>query len=297
MSRRSSRDAQPEGMVPSLAPWLIRLAARSAPASLAERLEEEWLADLAARRGPIARLRLALGCCWAARVITHEHAVVNLLGAAAAAGHKIMSGSAQHDSSFFSRRTTAVLLIVCLHGLLICGLAVGLGPIIHAMPPDISATVLPGPSKPEGSARSSDASPEFTPIHERPPEVPLIPIPDASPIREVATESLFPPAAPAQPVNRFPGGPGKGFPTTNDYYPPAAIRLRETGSAAVQVCVDARGRLTTDPIIAQSSGSARLDEGALRVARAGTGHYRATTEDGRPVSSCYSCRIRFELRE
>src|SRR5258708_2753406 len=151
VSRRSSRDAQPEGMVPSLAPWLIRLAARSAPASLAERLEEEWLADLPARRGPVARLRPALRGCWGARVITHEHAVVNLLGAAAAAGHKIMSGSAQHDSSFFSRRTTAVLLIVCLHGLLICGLAVGLGPIIHVMPPDISATVLPGPSKPPGS--------------------------------------------------------------------------------------------------------------------------------------------------
>jgi TonB family protein len=65
----------------------------------------------------------------------------------------------------------------------------------------------------------------------------------------------------------------------------------------VQVCVDANGRLTSQPAITQSSGSARLDEGALTLARAGSGHYRATTEDGRAVSSCFPFRIRFEFRD
>ncbi len=57
-----------------LACWLIQRAASKAPASLAERLEEEWLADLAARCSTIARLRLAIGCCWAMKVIAQEFA-------------------------------------------------------------------------------------------------------------------------------------------------------------------------------------------------------------------------------
>jgi hypothetical protein len=32
------------------------------------------------------------------------------------------------------------------------------------------------------------------------------------------------------------------------------------------------------------------------LARAGSGHYRPTTEDGRPVTACYPIKIRFELR-
>jgi hypothetical protein len=55
------------------------------------------------------------------------------------------------------------------------------------------------------------------------------------------------------------------------------------------------GRLTGEPSVAQSSGSVRLDDGALKLARAGSGHYRATTEDGRAVDSCYPFRITFAL--
>jgi len=66
--------------------------------------------------------------------------------------------------------------------------------------------------------------------------------------------------------------------------------------ATVRTCVDSKGRLIADPTILQSTGSTRLDEGALRLAKAGSGHYRATMEDGRAVNSCYPFRIRFELR-
>jgi hypothetical protein len=51
------------------------------------------------------------------------------------------------------------------------------------------------------------------------------------------------------------------------------------------------------PALAQPSGSQRLDEAALRLARAGSGHYRPTTENGAPVNACYSYRIRFELTD
>jgi hypothetical protein len=50
-------------------------------------------------------------------------------------------------------------------------------------------------------------------------------------------------------------------------------------------------------VIAESSGSPRLDESATRLSLAGSGHYRPTTEDGRPVDSCYVFRVRFVMRE
>jgi outer membrane biosynthesis protein TonB len=98
-------------------------------------------------------------------------------------------------------------------------------------------------------------------------------------------------------VNRVMGGPGKNFPNTDDYYPASMIRLGVTGSTTVRVCTDDRGRLTGDPTLVQTSGFAGLDQGALKLARAGSGHYRASTEDGRAVSSCYPFRVTFAMRQ
>jgi TonB family protein len=79
-------------------------------------------------------------------------------------------------------------------------------------------------------------------------------------------------------------------------YPALARRMEEQGIVTVRVCVDVNGRLTSDPTTLQGTGSARLDEGALTLARAGSGHYRAMMEDGQPVNSCYPFRIRFQLK-
>ena len=92
-------------------------------------------------------------------------------------------------------------------------------------------------------------------------------------------------------------GPGAGFPNTDDYYPAAAIRAEEQGGIIMQVCVDTKGRLTAAPTTLQGTGIGRLDEAALKLARAGSGHYRATTEDGRAIESCYPLRVRFQLRK
>ncbi len=98
-------------------------------------------------------------------------------------------------------------------------------------------------------------------------------------------------------VRRVAGGPGAGFPDTADFYPSLSLRLEEEGLSTVQVCVDPKGKLLADPTVVTSSGKARLDEAALKLARAGSGHYRSTTEDGRPVSSCYPLGVRFQLKK
>jgi TonB family protein len=115
---------------------------------------------------------------------------------------------------------------------------------------------------------------------------------EAIPVTPLTIES----AVLGKAVSRVSGGPGAGFPATRDFYPPGAIRAEESGAAAVRVCVDRNGRLTTDPLIVESSGFRRLDGGALALARAGSGHYRSTTESGMPVPDCYAFRVRFELQ-
>jgi protein TonB len=294
---RSSRAA------PAWVEWLarraIRHAAYKAPAALSDRLEEEWLADLAMRQGALARVRLALGCCWATRVIAHDLGT-SFEAAAAATADKAAAVCTPSAPASFSRRTAISVLILSLHTLVIYGLASGMAKrILEEAPPRLQVTLTP--------AAAPNREPPPLNVKVKPLRFSLSPperIPDIDLTRvTVAAADLEAPqsgsasASMSRAVQRIAGGPGPGFPNSADYYPDAARRLGEKGVAMVHVCIDGTGRLTAEPTIAQSSGSARLDEGALRLARAGSGHYRAATEDGSPVSSCYAFGVRFELRD
>jgi len=285
--------------IDALAGKLIRRAARNAPPSLSQRLEEEWLADMATRHGQMTRLRLAVGCWWAARVIAHERAFTCLAPAGSPGGHQVATAYAPHDSSFLSRRTIALLVIASLHAGLIYLLAIGFVHQVIEVPPSvIRANVAEDaqpPQLPPPPPKLTLAPPQA--VNVPTPEFPLEPAAGSnaiapSPIERPSESS----AQPRPAVDRVLGGPAKGFPNTADYYPDASRRLGETGVASVRVCIDSQGRLTADPTIAQTSGSARLDAGALKLAKAGAGHYRATTEDGRAVPSCVAFRIRFDFR-
>ena len=67
------------------APRLIRLATRNLPQPLADRLEEEWLADLAEQCGGMSRLKFALGCYWAATVVSFDDYCTGKVPAASSA--------------------------------------------------------------------------------------------------------------------------------------------------------------------------------------------------------------------
>ncbi len=286
--------------VDGMARRLIHGAARSAPNSLSERLEEEWLADLAAQRGPIARLRFALGCCWATNIIAREHVAVAAVSAAVSPmshGHSIRH--LRDDSPLFTGRTVTFVLVASLHAAVLYGLAMGLGPQFSKIivGPLTARIIEPPPrSSPPPPPRAHVSATRI----ELPPQEAMPAIePDPADGVQGTPREPQPPALPPSPptaISRVQGGPGVGFPSADDFYPDASIRMGERGVATVKTCVDGKGRLISDPIIVQSSGSKRLDEGALRLAKAGSGHYRATTEDGRPVDSCYPFRIRFNLR-
>jgi TonB family protein len=291
------------GGVDRVSHWLIHHAACRAPESLSERLEEEWLADLEVRCSAASRLRFSLGCCWATRVIVHDHYVSSIAGTTTTiAGARSMLAYAPNRLGSFSRRTTAFILVVCLHVAVFYAFLVGLshtlGRVIElplqnrALQAPHVRELPPLPTLPQLHAPRLDA-----PM----PEVMIADAADAggmigqAPEAQIATVS--PPAVePAHAVRQVQGGPGVGFPNPDDFYPALAKHMEEQGLATVRVCVDASGRLIADPTILQSTGSSRLDEGALKLARAGSSHYRATTEEGRPVNSCYPLRIRFQLK-
>jgi len=75
----------------ALAHSLICRAARSAPPQLSARLEEDWNADLSARRGGFA-----LGCCWATRVIAHDYLAASLAAATSAGANVDIAYAPSH---------------------------------------------------------------------------------------------------------------------------------------------------------------------------------------------------------
>jgi hypothetical protein len=99
----------------SLSQWLIHRAACHAPPSFAARLEEEWLADLAERPSAALRLRFAIGCCWATRVIAREHQPAAVAVTGPLMEGKIWIGYAPGDSGYFPRRTSTLFWVVSLH--------------------------------------------------------------------------------------------------------------------------------------------------------------------------------------
>jgi TonB family protein len=207
---------------------------------------------------------------------------------------------------YFSLRSGTLFLIAGLHAALFFGLITTLSHTRRLATPENLQHIVVDPVPP----KTLPPQPPGTDVKDwmvRAPK-PIVPEPrkievESDPSTEVVEKSpeLYAPPQPTETpthvVQQVAGGPGAGFPETADFYPSLSIHLVEEGLSTVRVCVDKKGRLTSEPTTVKSSGSARLDEGALKLARAGSGHYRATTEDGQAVNSCYPFGIRFQLKK
>ena len=283
---------------------LIHRAATRAPDALSERLEEEWLADLADRQGSLSRLRFAVGCCWATNIIAHDREL-GLLPAAAGpvSGAGFGSGSSLPPAW---RRTAAFVAVAGLHVAVFYAFVIGLNPVLHLThigPSELVPVpvVRRDPLPPLPPPPTDYKPPKFDyqmPDFQVPRDDTDVATPDPPPVaKSSGLEVGEPPQVPVTPtIKHVTGGPGRGFPIADDYYPSMSIHMGETGAATVKVCVDSKGRLTSAPSVEESTGYARLDGGAIDLAKAGSGHYRPSTDDGRPVDSCYAFRVRFNLR-
>jgi periplasmic protein TonB len=201
-----------------------------------------------------------------------------------------------HDSLFMTRRGVVLLAIIGLHIFIAWALATGLARrALEVIAPPIQTDIVeevktqkePPPPPP----------PEFQkpPVEVPPPDV-TIDLPVEAPATTAITAVAATPHAPAPPVHvgshKAPTV-AKNFPASEEYYPAASKRLNEEGAPTVHVCVGANSKLTAAPTIAQSSGSPRLDEGALNLAKAG--RYVAGSDDGKPIDACFDFRIKFQM--
>ena len=206
------------------------------------------------------------------------------------------------DSNFFTRRTIVLFAIIGLHVFIAWALATGLARrAIELVAPPIQTEVVEEVQKKDEPPPPPPPQMERPPVEIPPPDV-AIEVPQETQTTAIVdvTDKPVPKAPPPPPpvakkVQVAPR-PGRGFPSSEDYYPPASKRLGEEGAANIHVCVGPNGKLTEDPTLAQSSGSARLDEGALKLAKAASGRYKPATEDGNPIASCFGFRIKFQLR-
>jgi TonB family protein len=301
MSQRNERSTQAE--LNGVSHWLIHHAAHRAPESLSSRLEEEWLADLESRSSALSRLGFAVGCCWATLVIVNDCPRSRVPEAAPVAAARGFITLADRSFGYFSLRSATLFLIAGLHAALFYGLITTLAHTRGTLADPIMENQALK-DVPRAKVTVPQSLPKDWTITVPKPEVPVRPaLVPSDDVTAKSDETLTEPYSPPQPVipthvvARVAGGPGAGFPDTVDFYPSQSIRLGEQGISTVRVCVDSHGRLASDPTTVQGSGSTRLDEGALKLARAGSGHYRATTEDGQPVNSCYSVGIRFQLKK
>ncbi len=283
-----------------LACWLVTRAARHAPPELAARLEEEWLADLNARRSALAKIGFALGCSWATQVIAHDSLVLGASARGLLGAQGTLAAFAPAELSPGAGRSTVVMLVLALHAVVIYAFLTGIIHVLPKAPPEVVPAVVHNVPA-DHTPLTLPPGPIVTLTTLAPPSPPDGPVIN---IQQLPSQGIPDPGPtnvgtggdPQHSIVRMLGGPGVGFPNTDVFYPAASRRAEESGAVGVRVCVDERGRLVGDPEIASTSGSVRLDQGALALARAGSGHYRSTTEDGKAVSSCYAYRVRFQMR-
>ena len=203
------------------------------------------------------------------------------------------------DTQFFTRRTVVLFAIIALHVFLAWVLATGLAsraiqmvapPIQTSVVQQAKQTVKPPPPPPPELQRQEV---------EVPPPVVNINIPAASQTHAITVvKKVLRTVAPPAPVRVTQlAAIQRDFPSTDDYYPDASRRLGEQGTALVHMCIGAGGRVVGDPTMAKSSGSSRLDQAAIRYAKATSGHFSPETRNGVPVTVCTNLPIRFQLTD
>ncbi len=194
------------------------------------------------------------------------------------------------------RRAVAAAGILALHVLVAYLLVTGLMPtILPVVEPSLVGTVTiedrPQPTPPPlarlGPTRTTVAIPQVPPLPGLPPAASQRPADTESEVRSGAQTEAVP-----LPQVRMLGT--NQLPDAEEFYPPELRRLGVEGATYVRVCVDRAGVRQGEPRIEQSSGNARLDEGAVNVAR--HGRYARSIQGDAPVPNCYHFRIVFRMR-
>ncbi|NDE87074.1 MAG: energy transducer TonB [Gammaproteobacteria bacterium] len=197
-----------------------------------------------------------------------------------------------------SRRMAIFGLIVGFHILLGYALVSGLArKVVEVVAPPLVTDIIEEIKPEDKPPPPPPPQIERPPVQVPPPDVVIdIPMESSTTAISNVTDRPVPVAAPPAPVvvARSPAKIGR-MPSSEDYYPAASKRAEEQGTVTVKVCVDAKGKIIGNPTVVTSSGFERLDEGGVKLARAG--RYQPGTAGGQPQDeSCVSFRVKFEIK-
>lgn len=121
------------------------------------------------------------------------------------------------------------------------------------------------------------------------------PVENTTAIQQVVDRAAPPPVAappPPPPIRPFTAD-GNGNRVTARDYPAISIRLRETGLAVVNVCVEADGSVS-DVTLVTSSGHDRLDNATIRMVN-NRFRYNPATQGDNAVRLCQEQPVRWAL--
>jgi len=195
-----------------------------------------------------------------------------------------------------SRRLAVFGLIVGFHLFLGYALVSGLArKVVEVVAPPLVTDIIEEIKPEDKPPPPPPPQMERPPVQVPPPDVVIdIPMETNTTAISNVTDKAVPPAPPPRVVTGTPAKIGR-MPSSEDYYPAASKRAEEQGAVTVKVCVDAKGKIIGNPSVVTSSGFERLDEGAVKLARAG--RYQAGTSGGEPLpESCVSFRVKFEIK-
>lgn len=107
------RNPSSSAWIDAVAARIVECAARSTPRALSGRLKEEWFADLWERPGPMSRLRFALGCLWAATVISHDHGATGVAATSSGTSHTTLVAYAPYRGSVLRATAQTPDAVLC----------------------------------------------------------------------------------------------------------------------------------------------------------------------------------------
>jgi protein TonB len=205
-----------------------------------------------------------------------------------------------HDTNFISRRALVLIIIIAFHILFAYLLASGLARrAIETIAPPLQTDIIEETTQREQPPPPPPPEMERPPVEVPPPEVSIdIPVETTSTAITDVTNKPVPKAAPPPPppVARTPPKfDTRHSPSTDEYYPPTSRRMGEQGTTTVGVCITPDGKVTGEPKVEKSSGSARLDEAAAKYAT--KTRWAPATEAGKPVQFCSNFNVKFVLTD
>jgi protein TonB len=199
----------------------------------------------------------------------------------------------QQESSLLTKRGIIFLAIIVIHVLVIYAFASGLAKSGKRYLQTILQTNIINQEK----VKELPPPPPPVDLKERPPIQVVAPEVSITIPVETAPITVAKPPPPPPPVVVRPPPPGTPVqvtfrPDISNYYPEAARREGQEGRAIIKICVNQLGKIDNAEV-ATSSGFPELDEAAIKVAKAY--RFKPATSEGKPVSSCPTLPVKFEL--